>query len=296
MAAGTISIVPTSAISGEGIPDLLLLLAKWSQKTMVEKLMFREEVQCTILEVKVTEGFGTTIDVILVNGTLRKGDQIIVCGMHGPIVTTIRALLTPPPMKEIRVKGSYEPHEVIKAAQGIKIAAQGLEHCIPGSGLYVVRPGDNLEDAKEAVMQDMSSVMRRIDKTGEGVCVQASTLGSLEAWLEFLKSPAVNIPEQLRLALQFVSHQGVGHVASIHLNKKPIDFATKGQEVSISIESTKPDEQQKQQYGRHFDKDDELLIVLKRFQLDLDRFDNGDEGSVDPAIVAKGQDLESSKV
>ena len=29
---------------------------------------------------------------------------------------------------------------------------------------------------------------------GEGVCVQASTLGSLEALLEFLKSPAVAIP------------------------------------------------------------------------------------------------------
>ena len=29
---------------------------------------------------------------------------------------------------------------------------------------------------------------------GEGVCVQASTLGSLEALLEFLKSPAVKIP------------------------------------------------------------------------------------------------------
>lgn len=29
---------------------------------------------------------------------------------------------------------------------------------------------------------------------GEGVCVQASTLGSLEALLEFLRSPAVKIP------------------------------------------------------------------------------------------------------
>eukprot|EP00268_Persea_americana_P008563 TRINITY_DN1331_c1_g1_i1.p1 TRINITY_DN1331_c1_g1~~TRINITY_DN1331_c1_g1_i1.p1 ORF type:complete len:1407 (-),score=469.48 TRINITY_DN1331_c1_g1_i1:556-4776(-) len=190
----TFSIVPTSAVTGEGIPDLLLLLVQWTQKTMEKKLMFVSEVQCTVLEVKVIEGLGTTIDVVLVNGVLHEGDQIVVCGMQGPIVTTIRALLTPHPMKELRVKGSYQHHKELKAAQGIKITAQGLEHAIAGTGLYVVGPGDDVEAVKEATMQDMNTVMSRIDKSGEGVCVQASTLGSLEALLEFLKSPAVNIP------------------------------------------------------------------------------------------------------
>ncbi|KAL0432760.1 UNVERIFIED_CONTAM: Eukaryotic translation initiation factor 5B [Sesamum latifolium] len=180
----TFSIVPTSAISGEGIPDLLLLLVQWTQKTMVKRLTYSDEVQCTVLEVKVIEGHGTTIDVVLVNGVLHEGDQIVVCGLQGPIVTTIRALLTPHPMKELRVK----------AAQGIKITAQGLEHAIAGTSLYVVGPHDDLEDITEAAMEDMKSVMSRIDKSGEGVYVQASTLGSLEALLEFLKSPAVSIP------------------------------------------------------------------------------------------------------
>ncbi|KAK4434141.1 Eukaryotic translation initiation factor 5B [Sesamum alatum] len=190
----TFSIVPTSAISGEGIPDLLLLLVQWTQKTMVQRLTYSDEVQCTVLEVKVIEGHGTTIDVVLVNGVLHEGDQIVVCGLQGPIVTTIRALLTPHPMKELRVKGTYLHHKEIKAAQGIKITAQGLEHAIAGTSLYVVGPHDDLEDITEAAMEDMKSVMSRIDKSGEGVYVQASTLGSLEALLEFLKSPAVSIP------------------------------------------------------------------------------------------------------
>lgn len=190
----TFSIVPTSAISGEGIPDMLLLLVQWTQKTMIEKLTFSNEIQCTVLEVKVVEGHGTTIDVVLVNGVLHEGDQIVVCGMQEPIVTTIRALLTPHPMKELRVKGTYVHHKEIKAAQGIKITAQGLEHAIAGTSLYVVGPNDDLEDIMESAMDDMRSVMNRIDKTGEGVCVQASTLGSLEALLEFLKSDAVKIP------------------------------------------------------------------------------------------------------
>ncbi|XP_019442079.1 PREDICTED: eukaryotic translation initiation factor 5B-like isoform X2 [Lupinus angustifolius] len=190
----TFSIVPTSAISGEGIPDMLLLLVNWTQKTMVEKLTYSDEVQCTVLEVKVVEGHGTTIDVVLVNGVLHEGDQIVVCGMQSPIVTTIRALLTPHPMKELRVKGTYIHHKEIKAAMGIKITAQGLENAIAGTALYVVKPGDDVEKFIEAAEEDMNSVMSRIDRSGEGVCVQASTLGSLEALLEFLKTPEVNIP------------------------------------------------------------------------------------------------------
>ncbi|EFH55400.1 predicted protein [Arabidopsis lyrata subsp. lyrata] len=190
----TFSIVPTSAISGEGISDLLLLLVQLSQKTVVGKLTYVDKVQCIVLEVKVMEGYGTTIDVVLVNGELHEGDQIVVCGLQGPIVTTIRALLTPHPIKELHVNGNHVHHEVITAAQCINIIAQGLEHAIVGTTLHVVGPDDDIEAIKELVMEDIESILSRIDTSGEGVYVQASTLGSLEALLEFLKSPAVKLP------------------------------------------------------------------------------------------------------
>lgn len=101
---------------------------------------------------------------------------------------------------------------------------QGLEHAIAGTQLYVVGPEDDVEDMKDEAMQDMRNVMSRIDKSGEGVCVQASTLGSLEALLEFLKSPAVKIP---------VSGISIGPVhkkdvmrASVMLERKRKEFAT----------------------------------------------------------------------
>ncbi|CAA0372567.1 unnamed protein product [Arabidopsis thaliana] len=191
----TFSIVPTCAISGEGIPDLLLLLVQLTQKTMVEKLItYVDKVQCTVLEVKVMEGYGTTIDVVLVNGEVHEGGQIVVCGLQGPIVTTIRALLTPHPIKELHVNGNHVHHEVIKAAECINIIAKDLEHVIVGTALHVVGPDDDIEAIKELVMEDVNSVLSRIDKSGEGVYIQASTLGSLEALLEFLKSPAVKLP------------------------------------------------------------------------------------------------------
>jgi translation initiation factor 5B len=91
-------------------------------------------------------------------------------------------------------QGTYLHYKEIKAAQGIKITAQGLEHAIAGTALHVVGPDDDIEAIKESAMEDMESVLSRIDKSGEGVYVQASTLGSLEALLEYLKSPAVKIP------------------------------------------------------------------------------------------------------
>ncbi|KAJ2812695.1 eukaryotic translation initiation factor 5B, partial [Coemansia furcata] len=86
-AAKYVSLVPTSAFSGEGIPDLLDLLVTLTQQRMTNQLMYLSELECTVLEVKVIEGLGTTIDVILSNGVLHEGDRIVVCGVDGPIVT-----------------------------------------------------------------------------------------------------------------------------------------------------------------------------------------------------------------
>lgn len=58
----------------------------------------------SIFQVKALPGLGTTVDVILVNGKLKEGDTVIVPGTEGPIVTQIRGLLMPQPMKELRVK------------------------------------------------------------------------------------------------------------------------------------------------------------------------------------------------
>ncbi|KAF0685444.1 Aste57867_22658 [Aphanomyces stellatus] len=184
----TISLIPTSAISGEGVPDLLGMLVRLTQEKMAKSLAFVDILQCTVLEVKVIEGLGTTIDTILVNGSLSEGQTIVVCTLDGPVVTTIRSLLTPHPMKEIRVKGEYIHHQTIKAAMGVKICAQGLEKAVAGTAVHVVGPDDDVNELKDAVMSDLSNIMDSVQATKRGVMVQASTLGALEALLEFLRN------------------------------------------------------------------------------------------------------------
>jgi len=103
---------------------------------MQSKLKEKDELQCTILETKMTEGHGHTIDALLVNGDLREQDRILMMGLEGVIDTKIRSLLTPHPLKELRVKSEYVHHKQLFAAQGCKIAAQNLEFALAGSSLY----------------------------------------------------------------------------------------------------------------------------------------------------------------
>lgn len=112
-----VNVVPTSAHTGEGIPDLLYLLVHLTQKRLADKLAFSPELQCTVLEVKEVKGYGMTIDVILINGELKENDTLVLAGLEGPIVTQARSLLMPEPLKELRVKNSYNIHKTIVAAQ-----------------------------------------------------------------------------------------------------------------------------------------------------------------------------------
>lgn len=191
-----VSLVPTSAHTGEGIPDMLKLIVQLTQERMVGSLMYLSEVQATVLEVKQIEGFGMTIDVILSNGILREGDRIVLCGVEGAIKTNIRALLTPAPLKELRLKSAYVHNKEVKAALGVKISAPGLEGAIAGSRLLVVGPDDDESDLEDEVESDLANLFSRVERSGRGVSVQASTLGSLEALLDFLKDckiPVANV-------------------------------------------------------------------------------------------------------
>lgn len=143
-----ISLVPTSAITGEGMGNLLFMITDFCQNMLAKRLMYSEELQATVLEVKAIPGLGTTIDAILINGRLREGQTMILAGTDGPIVTQIRSLLMPQPMKELRVKNAYVEYKEVKAAQGVKIAAKDLEKAIAGINLLIAHKPDEIEICK----------------------------------------------------------------------------------------------------------------------------------------------------
>ena len=116
-----VPLVPTSAVTGEGVQDLLMLLCQMAQRKLWRQLMWHANLQCTVLEVKAIDGLGMTVDLLVVNGHLKEGDRAVFCTLGGPIVTEIRGLLTPPPSREMRIKSDYIHHKIVKGALGVKV-------------------------------------------------------------------------------------------------------------------------------------------------------------------------------
>lgn len=97
-------------------------------------------------------------------------------------------------MKEMRVKAEYIHHQKIKGAMGIKISAPGLENALAGSELLVAKNETEIQAAKAEIQSNLYDILDKyVDKSVDGVCVQASTLGSMEALLEFLLSSKIPV-------------------------------------------------------------------------------------------------------
>ena len=182
-----VPLVPTSAVTGEGVQDVLLLLCQMAQRKLWRQLMWHANLQCTVLEVKQIDGLGMTVDVLVVNGYLREGDRAVFCTLDGPIVAEIRGLLTPPPSREMRIKADYIHHKEVKGALGVKLIGNGLEKVMAGTPVLTITENDEEEDIKAEVMSDLTSLQNKLSVDKKGVMVQASTLGALEALLQFLR-------------------------------------------------------------------------------------------------------------
>ncbi len=184
-----VAIIPCSGKTGEGIPELLAILCGLAQQFLKDRLKVSEIGRGTILEVKEVRGFGLTIDVILYDGSARKGDYLVIGGKE-PVVTKVKALLIPRPLQELRVEKQFEHIEEIHAAAGIKIAAPNLENVIAGSPIIFVKSEKDVERAKALVQAEIEEV--EFSKEINGVIVKADTLGSLEALIKLLSEE--NIP------------------------------------------------------------------------------------------------------
>ena len=179
----TVAIIPISARNGVGVSDVLMLIAGLSQRFLEEKLAFhvKGEARGTILEVKEEVGLGYTIDVILYDGTLHKGDSILLGGLDTIISTKVRALLKPRPLDEIRdPRHKFDHLDSVSAACGVKISAPNLETALAGAPLYVDTPENEMK-----IEEEIQKI--RIEKDALGVVMRADTLGTLEALVSEMK-------------------------------------------------------------------------------------------------------------
>ena len=189
----TASIVPVSAKTGEGIPELLAVMVGLTQQYLQDSLQVTEgPAKGTVLEVKEEPGLGITLNAVIYDGVIRKGDVIVVGGKEEPIVTKIRAVLLPKPLDEIRdPRDKFSSVKEVSAAAGIKIAAPDLENSLAGAPIYVVSSMDRLEEYRQYVSDEVKKI--KIETDVDGVVLKTDALGSLEAITESLKQNKVPI-------------------------------------------------------------------------------------------------------
>jgi len=189
----TIALVPTSAKTGEGITELLMVLVGLAQQYLKKRLQTTEgPAKGSVLEVKEEPGLGLTLNSIIYDGTLKKDDLIVVGGKEKPIVTHIRTILVPKPLDEIRdPRDRFSAVNCVFAAAGVKVVASDLEGALAGAPLYVVPSGEDHAKYVKLVAEELKQI--RIATDVKGIVLKADTLGSLEAIAELLKKNSVPV-------------------------------------------------------------------------------------------------------
>jgi len=189
-----LAIVPVSAVTGVGIPELLAVLVGLAQQYMATKLERHDGVaRGIILEITEEIGLGPSANTIVLDGVLRQGDSIVLAKRNSAIVTKIKSLLLPKPLDEMRdPRDKFKPVTEVIAAAGVKITAPDLEGVLAGSPLYVLRKGESEERLKSLVDSEIKSAF--IDTNSNGVILKCDTIGSIEAVTDLLKRE--NIPIQ----------------------------------------------------------------------------------------------------
>jgi len=184
-----LAIVPVSAVTGTGVPELLAVLVGLTQQYMSKRLERHEtETKGIVLEVNDEVGLGPSANIILLDGTLKHGDRIVVGKRDS---TKIKALLLPKPLDEMRdPRDKFRHVDMVIAAAGLKITSPDLDGVLAGSPLYVVNNPEDEERLKSNIETEIKSAI--IQTESNGIILRCDTIGSIEAITELLKKE--NIP------------------------------------------------------------------------------------------------------
>ena len=224
-----IAIVPTSAKTGEGIPELLMVLTGLAQKFMEQslKINIKGNARGTILEVKEEKSIGKTIDVIIYDGTLKQNDIIVIGTLDEPIATKVKALLEPIPLADMRDKKTkFSSVKQVLAASGVKIFSPELENVVAGMPLRSCSENE-IEKVKQEIKKEVEEVIIETDM--QGIVIKADSLGSLEALTKLLKEK--NIPVK-KASIGNISKKDISD-ASISYEKDPLHAAVLGFNVEL---------------------------------------------------------------
>ncbi|KAF1743374.1 hypothetical protein MXB_4623, partial [Myxobolus squamalis] len=229
--------IPTSALTGDGIGDLIGFICRYSQEYLTKRLAVSKNLEA--------------------------------------------ALLTPQPLKEMRVKGIYIHHESMSVSQGVKIAGPNLDAAIAGFPLFVAQYDDEIDYYKNELSNLLTKTFNSFDKKDKGadqfrhLAIFPCSLKILPQHVFKTRDPiiiGVTVEEGTArigtpLCVPSKDNIVIGIIAGIEINHKSMDIAKKGQEASIKIANLGNDAPK--MLGRHFEITDLLVSKITRDSIDI---------------------------
>ncbi len=218
-----IAIVPMSAKLNIGIPDILMVIAGLAQRYLEDNIIFKDvEGRGTIIELKKEESLGTTLDTVLYQGILNRGDTVALNTRTGPAVTKIKAMLV---NSRGRAKKMLEK-DTVYSASGVRVLITDKLDVVSGSPMIVVR-----DDPSEAYEEITKESQANIALSEHGVTVKADALGSLEAVAYELTQKGIEIRSA---EIGDISRRDITDVATLN---DPLDRMIIGFNVALTTEA-----------------------------------------------------------
>jgi translation initiation factor 5B len=217
----TINVIPISAKSGQGIPDLLNTIIEYSQKNLKTQIEWNNELECIVMEITNIEGYGYTLDSVIKNGQLTRGDIIKIQTQSDKyIFTKIKNILTVPNNNDSKSSSKYISNQSFNESGGIKIVAQDLEKTLIGSKIkigtieeynnYIDSKFNNLEQTNlEQTYLDTIKLdtikLDTIKLDTHGIAIYTSSQGSLESFVNFMRANT-ELPKPVQISNVFVGN------------------------------------------------------------------------------------------
>ena len=203
---GDIEFVPVSAHSGMGIDDLLDVILIQAEVMELSADPSREA-KAVVVESSVEKGFGPVANVIVQNGTLRIGDNVIVGNTYGRVRTmrsdegkTMKEIGPSTPAAIVGLNSVPAAGDVMLVMNSEREAKELAE-----KRLEYARAKE-LSKSTKATIDDLSALIAEGQLKSLPIIIKADVHGSLEAIkgsLEKLKNEEVKVN---------VIHEGIGGV------------------------------------------------------------------------------------
>ena len=218
-----IALIPCSAKTHEGIPELIMMLCGLSQKYLEDKLKLGKEAKGVMLEIKKEKSINY-IESILYDGELSKKDEIAIANLEGePIITKIRILEEIEPLSS-----KFKPKDKVQASTGLRMQLIEKTNILPGMPFVIFK--GNKEKIKETFKKE---ILESIKTDKQGIIAKADSLGSLEALLALLKQEKIPV---LRAGIGNINKTDIiSTKANLEINE--LDAVIVGFNVSIDEEA-----------------------------------------------------------